>query len=418
MLGLRHCGGRIEECPEVIFEHVGGRVVRVGCATDSEVTWAEIARRVIGRPAVRRGCFHRTLPGSLGAMRRHQYPIPGEWVHPSMRVFRGVESHCSVRVPIWILGLPAPSISRHLVETAACAPPELGFGSAWICPALGNIAGTARDDFVGNRAIAGGFEGGPHFEHAYAPTGTQVVHEQARSATVRSERGQVALSEINDVDIVPDSGSIASGVVVSEHPQSLKFANGNLRNIGHQIIGNPVGIFPDPAGWMRSNRVEVSQQGHTPTRIRGDEIRQHLLDHQFGPSIRIGRTHRKVLSNWHSVRIAVHSRRTTEHHRSDACSVHRMNQGDRAAHIIVVIVDRDFGRFSHGLQACEVDNCFDFLFSEQSSEALGVSNIGLNEYQRARRKLLNPGDRSRLAVGEIIDDYEFVAGIQQLNAGM
>lgn len=57
-----------QECGKVVGEHEGLLVGWVALAASAFVAWAEVARGVIGRPALRRVRLDLTLPGPLGAM--------------------------------------------------------------------------------------------------------------------------------------------------------------------------------------------------------------------------------------------------------------------------------------------------------------------------------------------------------------
>ena len=94
--------------------------------------------------------------------------------------------------------------------------------------------------------------------------------------------------EIDHVDIITHAGSVRRIVVVTENRQMVQLTDRNLRDIWHQIIGDPGGIFPDEAGGMRSDRIEVAKKDNAPGSVGVRNTLKNLLDHEFGPSVWIG----------------------------------------------------------------------------------------------------------------------------------
>ena len=52
------------------------------------------------------------------------------------------------------------------------------------------------------------------------------------------------------------------GVVIAENTEFLQLADSHLRNIGHKIVGDTVGVFAYKSALMRPDRIEISKQGN------------------------------------------------------------------------------------------------------------------------------------------------------------
>src|SRR5690348_12267527 len=76
---------------EVVLKHECLRVVGILYSASAAVPRAEIASRVVLNQLFGGRLLDRALPRSLGAMRRDQYPIPGQRIEPAVRIFVQLE---------------------------------------------------------------------------------------------------------------------------------------------------------------------------------------------------------------------------------------------------------------------------------------------------------------------------------------
>lgn len=109
---------------------------------------------------------------------------------------------------------PEPEILASLLECMLGLPAEFGVGAGRVRSEVEDIASATRSNLVSELAADGGREGIDHLVDGAALAGTQVpgTHTGVVSAQV-VEGFQVALGQVEDVDVVADSGSVA-GVVV------------------------------------------------------------------------------------------------------------------------------------------------------------------------------------------------------------
>ena len=68
------------------------------------------------------------------------------------------------------------------------------------------------------------------------------------------------LCKIHHMNIVADPSSIRRRIIITKHMDFFQFAHRNLRNVGNQIVGDAVGIFPNQPGFMGTNGIEVPKQ--------------------------------------------------------------------------------------------------------------------------------------------------------------
>ena len=60
------------------------------------------------------------------------------------------------------------------------------------------------------------------------------------------------------VDIISDAGSVGGVVVVAEYVKLFQLAYGNLGDVGHQVIGDTVGVLADGSALMGTDGIEIA----------------------------------------------------------------------------------------------------------------------------------------------------------------
>lgn len=73
------------------------------------------------------------------------------------------------------------------------------------------------------------------------------------------QRCNMSKSEINNVDIVPDSRAISRVIIITVDTQMWSPTDGHLRYVRHQIIWWTLRIFTDTSRLVGTNWIEVSQ---------------------------------------------------------------------------------------------------------------------------------------------------------------
>ena len=99
-------------------------------------------------------------------------------------------------------------------------------------------------------------------------------------------------------------------------------------------------------------------------------------------------------------------------------AAHRLAEGDGRAEVVVVVLQRYFDRFAHGLQTGEVDDAVDIVLFKYLIEPFTVAHVCLVENDRPAGYLLNAASGLGAAVDEVVDDDDVHAALQKLDAGM
>ena len=84
----------------------------------------------------------------------------------------------------------------------------------------------------------------------------------------------MALGQVNNMDIIPHTGTVMGGIVCAKHIQRLAFPDSNLSNIGDKVARRPFGGFAEQAAFMCANGIEVTQEDDVPGRISGMQVGQ------------------------------------------------------------------------------------------------------------------------------------------------
>ena len=134
---------------------------------------------------------------------------------------------------------------------------------------------------VVNGFAAGLAESIDHVEHAAADAGAKVVDMDPGFVSQFFHGRDVAIGEVHHMDVIAHAGTIFGRIVVTKNGQRFATANGDLGDVGHQVVRDPLRVFPHVARRMGANRVEVTQQGNAPLRLGFLQVGQDLLHHQF-----------------------------------------------------------------------------------------------------------------------------------------
>lgn len=109
---------------------------------------------------------------------------------------------------------PAPQILAGVLESVLGTPAKLGVGASGVGSKVEDVTCTARSDLVGQIAADGGGEGLDHLVHGAALARAQVPGADTGVVLAKVvKRCEVAIGEIEDVDVVANGGAIL-GIVV------------------------------------------------------------------------------------------------------------------------------------------------------------------------------------------------------------
>src|SRR5437868_33912 len=89
------------------------------------------------------------------------------------------------------------------------------------------------------------------------------------------QRGEVALGEVDHVDVVPDACAVPGRIVTAEHSNMGVPPDRYLHDVGHEVVGDSGGILADAAARVGADRVEIAQQNDPPSPFGGGDVTQH-----------------------------------------------------------------------------------------------------------------------------------------------
>ena len=190
----------------------------------------------------------------------------------------------------------------------------------------------------------------------------------------RLERGDVAGGEVLDVDVVAHAGAVDGVVVVAEDAELLALAHRDLGDERHQVVGDAGRVLADRPGLVRADRVEVAQQGEPHLRRRDGDVAQDLLLHHLGPAVGVGGEGAPVLGRAGLVG-AVDRGAGGEDELVDVVLLHRADQREGGAEVVLVVVERLLDALADRLVAGEVDDRVEALGREQVLGLVVVAEV-------------------------------------------
>ena len=220
------------------------------------------------------------------------------------------------------------------------------------------------------------------------------------------------------MDVVAHAGAVGGGVIVAKDLNGLELAHGNLGDIGHQVVGDALGILADQARRMGADGIEITEQHDVPLGVGGVDVHKDLLDHPLGPTIGVGRgLLRILLGDGRVVRVAVDGRGAREDDGLAAMAAHDGDEHQGVLDVVVVVLDGLAHRLADGLKTGEVDDAVDLMGIEDLVHCIAVEHVGLVEGEVLGGLVAHDGldavDGDGAGVGEIIDDDDLVATLEQ-----
>ena len=171
---------------------------------------------------------------------------------------------------------------------------------------------------------------------------------------------------------------------------------------------------------MRADGVEVAQEHDVPALVRHVQVAQHLLVHRLGAAVGVRcRLEGRVLGHRHVVGLAVDRGRGREHNVAHAVVAHGAGHRQRAAQVVLVVLDGLVHRLAHRLVGGEVDDAVDVVLLEDAVEQGGVADVPpIEGADLPARDALDAAQGLLAGVGEVVDHHDLVARLEQLDAGV
>ena len=235
-------------------------------------------------------------------------------------------------------------------------PVEVAFGFAGVGVELREVAGTARSEGMGEGLAGDLFEGSDHFEDRGGATGAEIVGGEAGLQTANS--GEVTASEVDDVDVVAETGAVGCFVIVAKNMKLREFAGGDFHNVRHEVVRDAVGVLAEETGDVVADGIEVAKGDDVELGVGHAKIFQDFFDHVFGFAVGVGEldASRKGFDALLDTLVAVNGGGGGENELLDAVGLHRLEEVEGAGDVVVVVLERLFDGFGDGFESGEVDD--------------------------------------------------------------
>ena len=190
--------------------------------------------------------------------------------------------------------------------------------------------------------------------------------------------------------------------------------------LGHQVIGDAVGVLADQAGLVGTDGVEVTKQGHVQGGVSLADIGQDALGKGLGGAVGVGGgTHGEVLCDGHAGGVAVDGGGGAEHEVAAIVAAHHVQNDQGAVEVVIVVLDGLGNALAHSLIGGKLDDSIDIrALGEDLLHVLVLCHIGLIEPEVLAGDLLDPIQHHGGSVVIVICHHDVKASVQQFDTGV
>ena len=245
-----------------------------------------------------------------------------------------------------------------------------------------------------------------NLQNAVRRAGTKIEHLNALVLRGVLDRLYMAVRKIHHMDVIAAAGAVRCRVIVTENREMIASANGNLRDIRHQIVRNPLRVLADTTGLMCADRIEIAQKNDSQFRVSLCRVLKNFFHHDLGPAIWVGAAaalHRFDVRN--RILLAVYRRGGRENKLLDTCLLHALEQRQRGVNVVAVILQRLLYRLTDCLQTSKVNHAVDLVFCENPLYLGSILHVSLVGENLLSGDFFNSVDNFRTAVAVIVCDY-------------
>ena len=266
---------------------------------------------------------------------------------------------------------------------------------------------------------AGLFIGVEDVQHAVSLAGAQIAYEESAVLLQLVQGRHMALGQVHHMDVVPHAGAVMGGPVAAEDVEAFQLSRRHLGDIGHQIIGNAVGVLADFPGGMGADGVEVTQERHVQIGVCRAAVGENPFQHQLGVAVGIGGRTGGVLPDGHRLGVAVDGSRRGKDKIAHSVLTHHIEHRQGIGQVIGVILQRLAHALPHRLEGGKVNDGLNVRVGIK--EGLGgpaVAQIRFHKGHRLPGDLLHPPEGFPAGVDQVVGHYYVIARLQQGHAGM
>ena len=322
-------------------------------------------------------------------------------------------------ISIRILTLPVPTVTAHFFNAVLGFPAEFGFGLGGVAVAGGDIAGTAGLDAIGDFHTVDFLKGGDYVQNGIAVAGTDVIDSEAALALNGFQGADMGAGKVNDVDIVAHSCAIGGVVVVTKDAQLLTLAYGYLGDVGHQVIGDTVGILAYQAALVCADGVEIAEEYDVPLLVGTLEVHQDFFQHALGLSVGISTMPLgTLLGDGDDGGIAIDGSGGGEDDVLASVLTELVEQHEGTVHVVLVIFQGFGNALADGFQTGKVDAGIELVLVHDGGQCRTVADIDFVEGNFFADDGGHTYQGFFLAVHEVVNNNHFVTCFVKFNEGV
>ncbi|MNN31097.1 hypothetical protein D3C81_1447680 [compost metagenome] len=169
-------------------------------------------------------------------------------------------------------------------------------------------------------------------------TVAKIEHVAVSAVDQIVNRSHVRISQIAHMNVIADTCTIRSLIIVSKDGDGFTLPQRRLQNQWNQVALRTM-VLTDFTALMRAGSIKITQ-GNIFDAEHFIKPRHHSFHSQLGFTIHVGRIRSIALINGYLFRLPVSSCCGGEHDFSYISLIHRFQQTKRAVYIIVVVLDR------------------------------------------------------------------------------
>ena len=311
-------------------------------------------------------------------------------------------------------------MGAHFLNAVLGLPAELTLGLGGIAPALGDVAGAARVDDIGDLLAAGLAEGVDDVQHAVAVAGAQIADEQAGLLLQLFDGSNMAAGQVDNMDVVAHAGAVGGRVVIAKDVNLLQLADSDLGDVGHEVVGDAVGVLADQAGRMRTDGVEVTQQRNVQLGVGVAAVGQDALGEHLRGAVGVrGAADGEILADGHAGGVAVDRGGGGEDDVVAVVAAHDVQNVQRAGQIVGVVLDGLGNALADGLVGGELDDTVNVLvLGKDLLHGVLVGHVGLDKTEVLAGDLLDAGQGLGAGVVVVIGYNDVVPCGQKFHTGV
>ena len=99
-----------------------------------------------------------------------------------------------------------------------------------------------------------------HIQYGISGSGSKIVHAYTGFFFNLLKCFYVADCKVYNMDVITHAGTGGGGIIVAVDMDLFQLAHRHLGDVGHQVVGDAVGVLADFAGRMRADGIEVAEQ--------------------------------------------------------------------------------------------------------------------------------------------------------------